>query len=232
MRRICLILFTCILFVYGVCPISTASTSMTFHSLSEKEKNEIVEGINLQNVQNDSKKESIQCFDVSENGMVAIGIGSDYGNSKTIYVYDTSGIFQYGFQFDCDGDYAIIFQGNLLSIYFLRGNVFAVYDATGTCVDVQKVEDSSQNYALAKEILNRTTKSVAGNEYMLERDMSIGNSYSRLVVTDEYGSKVVFYDVTQNHNIGQIAIVTVIVLFFSCVMLGYRKKQRKTTRLT
>ena len=53
----------------------------------------------------------IKCFDVNETGFYAIG----YKNN-TIQVYDSLGIFQFGYRFDTDGTYGITLKENSIVI--------------------------------------------------------------------------------------------------------------------
>lgn len=223
MRRIYIILFLCLLLTCETC-VTTANaavTSMETVAVSADEKVAILESINLQVIQETNVKQSIYCFDVSQNGSVVLGLGS------TIYVYNVDGEFQYGFSFHRDGAYGIEFQGDLLTIFFLRGNVLATFDSMGNCVDVQKVVSSERDYIAIKELLNRTEKEIGGKQYLLERDLEIGDSYARLIMTDEVGKTTVLYDASSQHSIEQAALIVFVIGFFSMVIRGCIQKLTK-----
>ena len=224
MRKISLALLVCTLLFYGSCTNIARATSLGIasYSLSDEEKEAIINKANMQVIQTDNTKMGIQCFDVKQDGTVAIGIGT--GSDCMIYVYDPSGVFQYGYHFRSDGDYGIVFQDDMIGIFFIRGNTISFYNSSGICVDVQKVSNPSQDHAHLKKILTRTEKVVAQKRYVLERDFDIGDSYSRFVVFDEYGERTVLYDTTNEQKAVQVLSVCVISCFFAAVGWGCIKK--------
>lgn len=232
MRRINLILLFFMIFTFGLCTVkvTAAASSFTAYSLTSEEKIKHVESINLEIIDDSNPMHSITCFDVSQKGNVALGSGS--GNNCRIYVYDQNGVFQFGYKFYSDGDYGIEFQEECVGIYFIRGNIIAIYDVAGACIDIQKVSNSKQNIIYAKELLNRNYKKVSGTEYALERDIDIGDSYSRFVITDECGKKTVLVDTSGEHMLAQYVLVASIIGFFILVMWGLYKKQKRSTAST
>lgn len=226
MRRVISCLLICMILVCGVCliPVNAASLGIVTEPLSEAEKASFVDNLGLELISNDENKSGIQCFDVNEDGTVAIATGS--GNHCAVYVYDSQGTFQYGYRFSCDGDYGVVFCENMLSIFFLRGDTFAFFDSSGTCLDVQRVTNPEQNHVYFKEILNRTVKEVAGRTYTLERDLDLWDSYSRLVITDEQGETTLLYDAGSDHIVVQIVGIVAVVLFFAAIIIGLIKKRK------
>lgn len=227
MRRAVSCLFICMILVCGVCliPVNAASLGIVTEPLSEEEKASFVDNLGLELISNDENKSGIQCFDVNEDGTVAIATGS--GNNCAVCVYDSQGTFQYGYRFCCDGDYGVVFRENMLSIFFLRGDMFAFLDSSGACIEVQKVTNPEQNYVYFKEILDRTVKEVAGRTYMLERDLDLWDSYSRLVITDEQGETTLLYDAGSDHIVAQIIGIVLVILFFAFVITGLIKKRSR-----
>ena len=131
----------------------------------------------------------IKCFDVNETGCYAIG----YKNN-TIQVYDSFGVFQFGYRFDTDGTYGIALKENYLVIYLGRSNVAVEIDSTGKCIGAEKVYFSKD---FVENVMNRTHKQIGNVGYYLERDIGIFNGdYSRLVKIDEKDTKTILYDVT------------------------------------
>ena len=208
--------------------LDVKSVEMESNSISAEEKASIIENIHLQIIQDDSPKTGIQCFDVSLDGLIALGCS--YGGNKFIYVYDASGTFQYGFSFYCDGAYGIEFQGKNLGIYFLRGNVLVTYDSRGVCIGVQKMAETKEHYEIINDFLNRTEKNVGGKHYSMERDIELGDSYSRFVVTNEIGMKTILYDATTNHTLGQIISIVFLVGFLFVVIRGCILKSMRDRR--
>lgn len=131
----------------------------------------------------------IKCFDANETGCYAIG----YKNN-TIQVYDSFGVFQFGYRFDTDGTYGIALKENYMVIYLGRSNVAVAIDSTGKCIGAEKVYFSKD---FVENVMNRTHKQIGNVGYYLERDIGLfSGDYSRLVRIDETGAKTLLYDVT------------------------------------
>lgn len=224
MRKLSAALLACMLFLTkpGILIANAISIGMETTAVSMEEEKTILENIHLLVLQSVGQKSEIRCFDVSENGNVAIGTG--WASQESIYVYDLNGKFLYGFAFEYDGAYGIELRNEQLDIFFLRGNVLVTYDAEGNCQGIQKIAETNQNYESVKKLLNRTDKTVLGKHYALERNWNIGDSYSKLTVTDEHGAKIVFYDASPQHSFGQIIFVVFIIGFFGLLIRGCMRK--------
>lgn len=131
----------------------------------------------------------IKCFDVNEVGYYAIGF-----KNNTIYVYDSLGVFQYGYRFHTEGTYGMILKENSIVIYLGRSNIAVEIDPTGKCISAEKVYFTKD---IIENVMKRTHKQIGNADYYLERDIGIfDGDYSRLVRIDEKKTKVILYDVT------------------------------------
>lgn len=226
MRKVCLFYFVLIsVVIVNFAPIVNAMP-VDFETgvVSEEEKTEIIEEIKLQLLSDINGVSAIRGFDVHTNGNYALAF-KENGRSN-VYVYDADGVFLYGYTFRSSGDYAIQFREDLLEIYFVRGDVIAVYDPAGNCVDVQNVISTGENHTNARELLDRTDKAVDGKTYRLERNWDFGDSYSRFVAVDEYGERTVLLDVSAENGIRQVALVFYPVIIFVAVIYGAYRKYR------
>lgn len=210
-----LLVVLCVAFAFLISSPTANATTLGFRtqSLSPAEKTDAIEDINLELVFDSSNKAGIQCFDVSSNGSVALAFQED--SKGWIYVYNADGTFQYGFTFAANGDYGVEFYQDFLALYFLRGNRIAIYDSSGTCIDILDEIPPNQNIGRTKEILNRSQKESSGKQYILERDVALGDSYSRCVVIDQQGVQTVIYDISTKHRAGQIVRLISILCFFA-----------------
>ena len=226
MRLKTVLLLVPVLLICGIFANTVYATEYPIktYRIDEADKTAVISKTNMQPIETDSIRGRIECFDVSQDGDVAIGI--DNTSSSVIYVYDATGVFQYGFSFNVDGDYGIVYCDNLLGIYFLRGDTIMFCDDSGTCLDVRTLSSDENGYMQAKEILNRVSKDIGGKRYILERDINIGDSYSRLVVIDEHGNRTTLYDVMPEHSIGRILALSVGIGFFSFVAWGCMNKAK------
>ena len=143
----------------------------------------------------------IKCFDANADGFYAVGFANN-----TIYIYDASGVFQYGYRFHTDGTYGIELKENSIVIYLARSNMAVEINPDGQCLNAEEVHNTYH-------ILNRTEKEMGNVRYYLDRDVGIFNrDYSRLVrVVD--GEEVVLYDVTTQGYFAGIFHYIVIAIF-------------------
>lgn len=226
MYRKSISLFLFVLLICGGFASTVAATAQTIktYPIDDEIKAAIISKANIQPIETANIKNGIKCFDVSNSGEVAIGV--DRASNSVIYVYDSSGEFQYGFSLYVDGDYGIAYCDNLLGIYCIRGDTIMLCDDSGTCLDVRTLSSDEQGYFRAIEILDRISKEMGVKKYVLERDIEIGDSYSRLVKIDEQGNRTVLYDATPEHIIGQILGITAMICFFLIVAWGCIKKAK------
>lgn len=165
----------------------------------------------------------IKCFDVNESGCYAIG----YKNN-TIQVFDSFGVFQFGYRFDTDGTYGIALKENSMVIYLGRSNVAVEIDSTGKCVGAEKVFFSKD---FVENVMNRTYKQIENVGYYLERDIGIfSGDYSRLVRIDETGAKTPLYDVTAlGYYAGAFHYISLgFFLIVSIIIVTNRAKKEKS----
>ena len=219
-----------LVFIMTLCasPARAAVQGLDTHELSEEEKTAVIQNTNLKVLENDSYQSGIKSFDVDTDGSYALAMGE--GSNCCVYVYDPQGVFRYGFGFSCDGAYAVRFHGDALALFFLRGNTVSVYDASATCVNAYRVTDSSMNDSRVRKLLDRIAMVADGKQYLLERDMEIGNSYSRLVCVSESGGKTVLYDISSQHSLGQGGLLIAALGFVLVVIVGMCRKCRKEYR--
>lgn len=159
---------------------------------------------------------AIHCFDVNSKGMYVLCF--DQSTHKTIGVYSATGELQYGLRIRCEGICAVqLSEQDGLSVYLDRSHLLAVFDADGKCLRISEVPLTSHNRELADTLIYRTQKQNNGQTYRLERDLPLGPGYSRLVVVDENGVKIVLYDVSLQQN---LRIILVSAFFITVMFLS------------
>ena len=223
MRRSILILFTfCILLSFVIPALATDERiiSAPARAFSEEEKTEVEKHLGLKVIDDDNLKTGICAFAVSETGEVAVV--TKHGR---LYVYDTDGIFQYGFLFDLQSACGIAFSGENVAIYFVRGDYIAIYDSSGNCVSMKEIK--YPDYDLIHQFLHRTQIRHAGKNYSLERDLVISDTYARLVITDEDGNRNVIYDSSWQHSIETVLLIMGIIGLFAFVIWGIWKQDQE-----
>ena len=95
---------------------------------TQNELTEQIEGaINISVFYEKETDRLIKCFDVNETGCYAIG----YKNN-IIQVYDSFGVFRFGYRFDTDGTYGIELKENSLVIYLGRSMDLVLEELSST----------------------------------------------------------------------------------------------------
>ena len=194
------------------------------YSVSEEDRDEFLQELNLKVISDDSRKRAINCLAVDENGNYALAFSNL--SECWIYIYDSNNVFQYGYSFTSKGDYGIAFCNSGLAIHFTRPNLFTIFDPTGNCLDIQKISNNTQSLREKDRIFYKTQINSNGKLYTLERDINVGDSYARLVVKDSSGEQHTIYDVSSDLAIQQVLLIGAIPAFFSFVIWGITKKQK------
>lgn len=169
------------------------------------------------------ERQVVHYLDVNEKGWIAVGhLGS------MVRVYDENGVFQYGYNFETQGDYGIAFEGDNLAIYFVRSGIVAVLDPEGNCIRTERTDFSGNG--LDRQF-QKTSKKVGNTQYFLERDIGIANGfYSRVVSVDEAGNRKVFYDVTVKGYVVGIGEYLLLAGALAAIPLIIRQKIREEDR--
>lgn len=175
----------------------------------------------------------VLCFDVNEDGMIALG--SESLDEKIISIYSIDGDFMYGYTFNCSGSYGIEWDKNNLIIYFVRSDVAAMFDEKGNCLELKKIPITAENNSYWNDYVFSKQRTVGNSEYTLKNDMGpfnlFASSYSQLIKTDSDGSTTVIYDVNNDQLIKTIfifiGIVLLIAIVIGKVVLEFRKAEKK-----
>lgn len=208
-------------------------------SLTTNESEKIIAGIPVKRINAETAKDSIECFDVNENGLIAIG--SENHSAKTISVYTDDGVFQYAFEFEVDGSFGIEWIKDSLNVYFVRGAIGINIDPQGNILDVFAIKDTMENNSYWNNVVFSSTRNVNGTVYKIDNDLGIFNfvqsSYSRLVKISPNGEKIVLYDVGNSQLfytllwtgvilIGIVSIITIILKQWKKNLEDMKKQER------
>ncbi len=193
---------------------------------------EFLSAIELVGRNNEIKDRPIQCFDVSDDGLIAVGF--KYSGWKIINVYTSTGVLKYGYQFKTPGDFGVEWGGNVLYIHFVRSDIALAVDESANVLHVSKIEQTSENNAYWYHILGSKECVVGNTRYTLENSMGplnlIISTYSKLVIESADGGRTVIYDAGQAHMVRTILIITAVCLFVMvCIILLIREIKRSMT---
>lgn len=183
-----------------------------------------LENVNLSVFDAVSTERTIQYFDVNEQGWFAVGY-----RGNIVHVYNEEGVFQYGYQFECNGDYGIKLLSENIVLYFVRGDTVAEFTPNGQLVSVKKAAFSED---VLDNIIYKTTKTIGNTIYSLERDIGVFNGdYSRLVATRENGEREILYDVTSlGYFFGifhYLILISFPLLLFIAIFSAIKKEEQR-----
>ena len=186
---------------------------------------QIESALNIEIFHEKVEDQLIKCFDVNEDGCFAVG----YRNN-TIQVYDSLGVFQYGYRFNTDNTYGIALKENSIVIYLGRSHNAVEIDSAGKCIAVETVYFSED---IVESVMKRTCKQIGNVYYFLERDIGIfDGDYSRLIRVDEDGTKRVLYDVTTKGYIVGAFHYVILSIFpivgIAAIIVKVKKEQHET----
>lgn len=217
----------CFLFVLKTMAIDTGFST---EILTEEEKDEFVSHNKIFYTEEETKK-TIICFDVNENGLIALG--HDEISNKGISVYSEDGEFLYGYTFDCDGIFGVEWNKENINIYFVRGSYIAEIDLKGEILDVMKVENNSDNNSYVNHNIFATKKSIDNKTYTIKNKTVIldifTGSYSQLTVTNSNGTEEILYNISTRQLIKTVVWIGCIVISLTivCCVVIYNVKDKK-----
>lgn len=201
MKILLLFVILMILLSFGTVQTVAMDTGFPTQEWTGESVNTFFKNIELSYLTEEPKKDAIFCFDVSDEGLVAIG-QENSSLQKNICVYSTDGVFQYGYSFKPIGSYLIEWGGEYLNIYFFRGGALISLDAHGNVIEFFDVPHDYEVSKYLNEHLYAQERTVNGTKYELQKDGVIDNvaPYSRLVITTSSGDVTMWYDVSTEAN--------------------------------
>lgn len=204
-----------------------ASAGMTGLSLEEKteaEKQRALERIGFVIWTEDYSGWAIECFDVREDGMIALGF-SRSSDSKYVAVLDADGVFQYGCTFRYSAAFLVDWVEDNLGVLTVRGSLLCVFDETGGCVSLQDIKTNTALSRYQNE-LRQPTRNVDGVTYELRNDHFLSwlsTDYSKLVRIDAQGNERVLHEASGAAFAGAAGVFAIIVLIGVCLFVQLQK---------
>ncbi len=196
--------------------------------ISDEQKAQIVENLNITLLTEEPSHRIIQCFDVREDGRIAIGTTGFFKHA--IYVYD-SGEFLYGYSFKGAGDFGIEWNGDCINIYSVRSDLLKTVSPQGEVEEILEIPYTYDNDRYSDYLLYSTERNIGGNKYVVKKNVGIfnflaGYSYSQLFVTDDVGSTSILYDATNAHLLHVISLFSFVILVAIGASIGVIKACR------
>ena len=206
---ICLMVFSNQMLVHAM------EIGFTTENMSEDDKENFISNVNITVLHSEPQKRGIKCFDVNDNGLIAIGTSNS--EQKTISVYTADGDFQYGYTFHSSGSFGLEWDSDNLIIYWVRGGVAVCVNREGEIIDVAGIEDSVENNTYWNHSVFAKKRTVGEYTYVLKKDGFIF-AYTQLAITNGDGKESVFYEVSSEQFAEWIVIIIGIVVFIGIVV--------------
>ena len=165
--------------------------------------------------QEDVTGRAVECFDVREDGMVALGFSRPRGG-KYAAVIDADGALLYGYAFQCTGSFRLDWTDEGLGIIWVRSGVLAVFDESGACLSAQEIDPNTASSRYLRQLEQRTRTAV-GSVYTLGSD-------GRLVRRDAQGAEIVLHDGSRGTLTMWAGIGFVVVFVGLCLAVSLRKR--------
>lgn len=205
----------------GMQEINAMNTGFSIEEMTESERNEIKANVRIIKSTAAPPKRRVQCFDVNEEGMLAIG--QQGAQNKEICIYAPDGSYLYGYSFNCTQSFAVEWGDECINIYLVRSDVLLSLDANGNILEINKVQDTISNNHYRNYLLHEHTRTVGENRYELSNDAWIFDmlamSYSQIVSKDAFGTERIVYDVSLHHSLKIVSIFAVIFVLVLVVAL-------------
>lgn len=186
--------------LFNTLSATAINTGFSIESFPDEKKESVITNKDLHFLTEEPEKRAIECFDVNENGLIAIGCSES--DKKTISVYSSEGIFQYGYNFFYGGTYAIEWDRDNINIFLVRSDLIVNVTPNGEMLDVYNVPYNKENRVYYTEVLLANKKSVGNTEYILANDMGVFNifafGYSQIIIKDVSGVERTIYDIKTN----------------------------------
>lgn len=220
-RKSILMLLVVLLLLSYSCLVSYAINSgFELSPISDEEKFLIENNIDLSIFESETFNKTIDCFDVSDEGLIAIGTSNS--NDKYISIYDSQGVFQLGYRFNCNGSFGVEWDSNNIIIYLVRSDIACLINQDGTIKEVFTIENTQENDSYWNNQVFSTTRVVGNVEYRLQNDMGFLNafssSYSQLVAQHSNGEIRTIYDVNSQQLLKSLIVLIFILLFVASVL--------------
>lgn len=232
MKKFCSIFLAVIivLFTVQVCFVSALESGFSTEKMSSDEQENIISHLRIEQTDKEPRNNALLCFDVSDNGYVAIG--SESLPKKNISVYDEKGSFIYGYNFKSDGSFGVGWKNDFLVIYLVRENAAITINNNGDVLLCEEIKDTAENSSYWNNEIFSAERTRNNTRYTMKNKSKLLNifetSYSVLERTDESGVSTV-YDNSSNYEIKLIAeclgIIVIIIIAIVCLTKQFKKRK-------
>ena len=180
----------------------------------EEEANSLIASLDLKLEHEDNRSNKLECFDVREDGRIAVGSEKKLGRAH-ISVYDADLNFLYGYSFKISGTYGLMWDGSDLAFFLVRGDIIFILNENAEVIGVKNASRSILQSGRLDETFRAAKHEVGGKVYKLGTSKwplgAFATSYSTLSVT-ENGETRLLIDESRAQSVRVILICALVVL--------------------
>lgn len=157
---------------------------------------QLSEKLNTLVEQNEPPHGRICCFDVSEDGWIALGVNIPANALKkrnTVIVYGPEMHFQYAISFSAIGSYSVKYNHKVLNIVLSRSPICIRINDEGTILGIERLEEDEAYAMIARDGLDNNSLKKNDEIYELKK-AGFGTGFAQLTRRKEDGEIQVLYE--------------------------------------
>ena len=225
MKNVFMTLLVLLLLSFNCLTTCAINSGFDLEPILNERKIQIQNNIDISVFEQEVLGNTIECFDVNDDGMIALG--TNKSSQKFVSVYNSQGVFQYGYQFNCSGSFGVEWDANNIVIYFVRSDIACSVNPVGEIEEILDIKNTSDNNFYWNNNVFATTRTVGNVEYKIQNDFGILNilstSYSQLAIQDSNGQMKTIYDVNSQQLFKLVFEIVCILLFVPVCFCTLRK---------
>lgn len=199
------------------------SNELETESFDQSRETEVLSRIKISLLTEEAEKWPIECFDVSENGMIVLGLADPgfHSERNCLYVYSSDGVFQYGYSFESSGSFYVEWNQDNIEIYLARSDIIVILNPKEQTQSAVQIKDVTESSHYINQVLRLRERQVGDTKYIIQNDMGVLNliasSYSQMLVVNASETTMI-YDVNSN-ALTRVIIKIVTVCLMACVVI-------------
>lgn len=227
---ICILLLTAG-FAAGV--VQATDEDIAIEEVTPEEKDRLLNYLDISVITAEPVDKPIHSFDVNETGQIVLGLEALTGKRK-IAIYSPEGEFLYGYEFNDEGSFGAVWDGDNVVICSVRGDLAVWVDQKGEVKQIGFIQNASENHYAWHKVVFARQRMVGEVRYVMRNEKGFFNTitscYTQVAAVFPNGEEKIIYDVSGVQLLRRIFYFTVIVSFITLVFVNLIKLMIKCRR--